>query len=74
MVYAPLVEAMAQVLVERGIEVAVFEQNPRPYGKIEDGLPRWHVHLRKKEYETIGAKLSRKGVHFVPNTAHDGHR
>jgi hypothetical protein len=55
-------------LAERGAEVAVFEQNPRPYGKIEDGLPRWHVALRKKEYETIGAKLSRPGVHFVPRT------
>jgi ferredoxin/flavodoxin---NADP+ reductase len=55
-------------LAERGAEVAVFEQNPRPYGKIEDGLPRWHVALRKKEYETIGEKLSRPGVHFVPRT------
>ena len=32
----------------------MFEQNRRPYGKIEDGLPRWHVALREKEYETIG--------------------
>lgn len=55
-------------LAERGAEVVVFEQNPRPYGKIEDGLPRWHVALRKKEYETIGEKLARPGVHFVPRT------
>ena len=46
----------------------VFEQNARPYGKIEDGLPRWHVKLRHKEYETINDKLSRPGVHFVPCT------
>jgi ferredoxin--NADP+ reductase len=59
---------VAARLADRGAQVAVFEQNPRPYGKIEDGLPRWHVHLRKKEYETIGAKLSKGGVHFVPNT------
>jgi NADPH-dependent glutamate synthase beta subunit-like oxidoreductase len=59
---------VAARLAERGAQVAVFEQNPRPYGKIEDGLPRWHVHLRKKEYRTIGEKLSRKGVHYVPNT------
>ena len=55
-------------LAERGAEVVVFEMNPRPYGKIEDGLPRWHEALREKEYATIGEKLSRPGVHFVPNT------
>ena len=55
-------------LAERGAQVVVFEMNPRPYGKIEDGLPRWHVHLRHKEYDTIREKLGREGVHFVPNT------
>ncbi len=59
---------VAGALAERGIEVAVFEQNRRPYGKIEDGLPRWHVALREKEYETIGSKLSLPGVSFVPHT------
>lgn len=58
----------AGLLAARGITVVVFEQNPRPYGKIEDGLPRWHVKLRKKEYETINGRLERSGVHFVPNT------
>lgn len=58
----------AGMLAARGITVVVFEQNPRPYGKIEDGLPRWHVKLRRKEYETIDARLSRPGVHFVPST------
>lgn len=59
---------VAARLADRGAQVAVFEQNPRPYGKIEDGLPRWHVNLRNKEYRTIGEKLSRSGVHYVPNT------
>jgi NADPH-dependent glutamate synthase beta subunit-like oxidoreductase len=59
---------VAGALAVRGIEVAVFEQNRRPYGKIEDGLPRWHVALREKEYETIGSKLSLPNVSFVPNT------
>ncbi len=59
---------MAGELAERGCVAVVFEQNPRPFGKIEDGLPRWHVQLRRKEYETIGAKLTRPGVHFVPLT------
>jgi NADPH-dependent glutamate synthase beta subunit-like oxidoreductase len=58
----------AGMLAARGITAVVFEQNPRPYGKIEDGLPRWHVKLRRKEYETINARLARPGVHFVPNT------
>ena len=46
----------------------VFEQNTRPYGKVEDGLPRWHVGLRAKEYATIDQKLGQAGVHFVPST------
>lgn len=59
---------VASRLADRGITVFVFEQNRRPYGKIEDGLPRWHVALRQKEYRTIDEKLSRPGVHFVPDT------
>ena len=59
---------VAGTLARAGVEVAVFEQNPRPYGKIEDGLPRWHTALRQKEYETIGENLSLPKVHFVPET------
>ena len=58
----------AGILSEQGILTVVFEQNARPYGKIEDGLPRWHVALRQKEYRTIDDKLTREHVHFVPNT------
>src|SRR3990170_3891721 len=60
---------VAGTLARAGVEVAVFEQNARPYGKIEDGLPRWHVALRRKEYEAIGEHLSLPNVHFVPLTA-----
>jgi NADPH-dependent glutamate synthase beta subunit-like oxidoreductase len=59
---------VAAHLAQRGVTVAVFDQNPRPYGKVEDGLPRWHRELRRKEYETIRGKLSSPGVHFVPLT------
>jgi ferredoxin/flavodoxin---NADP+ reductase len=59
---------VASRLAEAGIRVVVFEMNPRPYGKIEDGLPRWHHGLRHKEYETVGEKLSQAGVEYVPNT------
>jgi NADPH-dependent glutamate synthase beta subunit-like oxidoreductase len=57
-----------EILAQGGAEVVVLEQNDRPYGKIEDGLPRWHVHQRKKEYEKIDARLSLARVHFVPRT------
>ncbi len=59
---------VAGKLAESGCEVVVFEQNRRPYGKIEDGLPRWHVALRNKEYASIGERLTMPGVHFVPLT------
>jgi ferredoxin--NADP+ reductase len=58
----------AALLAERDVVCVVFEQNVRPYGKIEDGLPRWHVKLRQKEYETINDRLGRPNVHFVPKT------
>ncbi|MGD0964717.1 MAG: NAD(P)-binding protein [Candidatus Acidiferrales bacterium] len=58
----------AEILADRGIRVAVIEQNTRPYGKIEDGLPRWHVEQRKQEYGRIDARLKKAGVYFVPST------
>ncbi len=53
-------------LSRRGIYTAVFEQNALPYGKIEDGLPKWHVKLRNKEEEKIDEKLKQPYVFFVP--------
>jgi len=58
----------ARLFAERGALAIVFEQNARPYGKIEDGLPRWHVKLREKEYARIDENLDRDGVLFVPLT------
>jgi ferredoxin/flavodoxin---NADP+ reductase len=58
----------AEILADRGICVAVIEQNKRPYGKIEDGLPRWHVEQRKQEYARIDARLKKPSVYFVPST------
>lgn len=55
-------------LADLGATVVVFEQGARPYGKIEDGLPRWHRALRQKEYAAIDGKLDRPDVHFVPRT------
>ena len=58
----------ADIFAKQGFLTVVFEQNKRPYGKVEDGLPRWHVGLRAKEYATIDAKLGQEHVHFVPAT------
>jgi len=58
----------ARLFAERGALAIVFEQNARPYGKIEDGLPRWHVKLREKEYARIDENLGSDGVLFVPQT------
>jgi NADPH-dependent glutamate synthase beta subunit-like oxidoreductase len=58
----------AEILADQGIRVAVFEQNTRPYGKIEDGLPRWHVEQRKQEYGRIDARMKKPNVYFIPCT------
>ena len=57
---------IARVLSDRGVMVVVIEQNPRPYGKIEDGLPRWHVKQRKDEYKEINQRLDQPNVEYVP--------
>jgi NADPH-dependent glutamate synthase beta subunit-like oxidoreductase len=59
---------IARILAERGALVIVFEQNPRPYGKIEDGLPRWHVKQRHDEYEEINKRLDHPNIEYVPKT------
>jgi len=59
-------EAAAR-LSERGIYSVVLEQGPRPYGKIEDGLPKWHTKLQLQEEKKIDEKLTRPRVLFVPN-------
>src|SRR5271155_399736 len=56
-----------EILADNGIRVAVFEQNTRPYGKIEDGLPRWHVEQRKQEYARIDARMKKPNVYFIPS-------
>lgn len=58
----------ADRLASEGALCVVFDQNDRPYGKVEDGLPAWHEALREKEYGLIDAKLTQEGVHFIPRT------
>ncbi|MBI2375569.1 MAG: FAD-dependent oxidoreductase [Deltaproteobacteria bacterium] len=59
---------VASRLAKNGAFVVVFDMNARPFGKIEDGLPRWHSALRKKEYENIRTKLDHPEIVFVPST------
>ncbi|MAQ17137.1 MAG: hypothetical protein CMN30_20385 [Sandaracinus sp.] len=58
----------ARLVAENGGIAVVFEQGARPYGKIEDGLPRWHDKLRLKEYERIDENLDDENICFVPET------
>ncbi|HUA32765.1 MAG TPA: hypothetical protein VMA09_04125 [Candidatus Binataceae bacterium] len=59
---------IARILAQRGACVIVFEQNARPYGKIEDGLPRWHAKQRRDEYELIDERLDHPNINYVPLT------
>ena len=59
---------IARILAGRGALVVVVEQNLRPFGKIEDGLPRWHVKQRKDEYEEINKRLDHPNIAFVPGS------
>ncbi len=56
----------AYILAEKGYRVVVFEMNNLPYGKIEDGLPKWHVNLRDKQEQNIDQKLAHPNIYFVP--------
>ncbi len=58
----------ASRLAKRGIYVVVFDQKARPYGKIEDGLPIWHLKLRAQLKKKIDDKLTDHNIFFVPRT------
>ena len=53
-------------LAERGIKTVVFDQQLLPYGKIEDGLPKWHAKLRDKEEGRINDKMQHQNITYVP--------
>ncbi len=56
----------AFILAEKDYRVVVFEMNDLPYGKIEDGLPKWHINLRNKQEQNIDNKLDHPNIRFVP--------
>ena len=60
-------EAVYQ-FTERGVRCVAIEQNDLPYGKIEDGLPKWHAKQRKKEIAQIDTRIGHELVDFLPNT------
>jgi ferredoxin--NADP+ reductase len=59
---------IARILAAHGVLVVVIEQNPRPYGKIEDGLPRWHEKQRREEYAEINKRLDHPNIEYLPLT------
>ena len=58
----------AETFANAGVYTVVFDQNARPFGKIEDGLPRWHANQRSQEYVRIADKLKKPLVQFAPKT------
>ena len=58
----------AKKLTENGIRCIIVDQNRLPYGKIEDGLPRWHEKQRINEYSKIDEIMGHDLVDFVPST------
>jgi ferredoxin--NADP+ reductase len=50
----------------KGFSVVVFDQAMLPYGKLEDGLPKWHHKLRDQEESKIDDKIHQPGIHYVP--------
>lgn len=53
-------------LAKRGIGAVIFERNALPYGKIEEGLPKWHIKLRNQEEQKIDDKLQHHNIYFIP--------
>ncbi|MEJ2053817.1 MAG: hypothetical protein P8X42_07860, partial [Calditrichaceae bacterium] len=58
----------ASELAKRGIHSAVFEQHALPYGKLESGLPIWHMNLRQRQEGIIDEKLQDELIEFIPLT------
>ena len=56
----------AALLADNDHRAIVFDQQKLPYGKIEDGLPCWHVGLRDKEENAIDGRLTHPNVRYVP--------
>lgn len=56
----------ANLLAKNGFRVVVFDMNALPYGKIEDGLPNWHINLRNRQEKEIDKKLDHENIRFVP--------
>ncbi len=57
----------AAMLADKGVRVVVLDQNTLPYGKLEDGLPKWHHNLRDKQEAEIDKKLDQNLIRFIPN-------
>lgn len=57
----------AYLLASHNFKIVVFEMNSLPYGKIEDGLPNWHINLRNRQMKSIDSNLNHPNITYVPN-------
>lgn len=57
----------AYLLATNDFKIVVFEMNSLPYGKIEDGLPNWHINLRNRQMKSIDSNLNHPNISYVPN-------
>ena len=57
----------AYLLATHDFKIVVFEMNSLPYGKIEDGLPNWHINLRNRQMKSIDSNLNHPNISYVPN-------
>jgi len=58
----------ASKLAERDISSVIFEQNALAYGKLEIGLPKWHINLRNSQESKIDQKLKHPSIYYIPLT------
>src|SRR5210317_1873861 len=56
----------ANLLASHHFKIVVFEMNALPYGKIEDGLPNWHINLRNRQMKSIDSNLRHPNILYVP--------
>lgn len=57
----------AELMKAFGVNVILFDQNALPYGKIESGLPKWHVKLRDKLEAKIDERLTDHSIRYIPS-------
>lgn len=58
----------ARMAAQRGALVLVFERHGRPYGELEDLVPRWHLASSGAQLGRIDENLAHPGILLLPKT------